>query len=273
MPPPPDMPHASPPLLSFGDMGLGGAAPDPSVWSEEQQRQFIQALMAGSVTPQLPQPQLPAAAPNTTTSDDPLAAIMSSLQQMDPYRGTTTGKSPAFPAPAKPPSTLQKFMPLLHILCSWCILAYFMLFKEPQIFVERSGGALDTFWKRWAELAWRIPNSEGWSVQFVVSASRLCLWNVVAERCTALHVGFHDCASYASLDTHIHGKCKSRQITDECCTDYSNRTKCSPQLWWRLLCLICLLHSRPSLRMVCAISRWQAPFWMICLPSYLGLGC
>jgi hypothetical protein len=177
MPPPADMP----PPFSFGDMGMGGGAPDPSVWSDEQQKQFIQALMGGAANP--PQfPQLPAAAPNATTTptpDDPLAAMMSSLQQMDPSRGGPTSKVPVPPAPAKPPSTLQKFMPLLHILCSWCILAFFVLFKEPQVFVERSGGASDTYWKRWAELAWRGPNLEGWSVQFVVSASRIHVFDEV----------------------------------------------------------------------------------------------
>ncbi|OJA13475.1 hypothetical protein AZE42_04407 [Rhizopogon vesiculosus] len=168
MPPPPDMPRASPPPFSFGNMAMGGAAPDPSVWSEEQQMQFLQALMGGAANPsQIPQPQLPAAASNAPTPDDPLAAIMSSLQQMDPSRGGAAGKVPVPPAPAKPPSTLQKFMPLLHILCSWCILAYFVLFNEPQVFVERGGGASDTFWKRWAELAWRGTSLNGWGVQFV----------------------------------------------------------------------------------------------------------
>jgi hypothetical protein len=174
MPPPPDMPRSSPPSFSFGNTRLGEAAPDASVWSEEQQRQFMQALMGVGIDSQ---PQLSTAASNAATAptpDDPLAAIMSSLQQMDPSRGGATGKAPAPLAPANPPSTLQKFMPLLHILCTWCILAFFVLYKEPQVFVERSGGAVDTLWKRWAELAWRTPSLEGWGVQFVVSVARSC---------------------------------------------------------------------------------------------------
>jgi len=167
MPPPPDMPRSSPPPFSFGNTGLGGAAPDPSVWSQEQQRQFMQAFMGVGVDSQ---PQLSTAASNAATAptpDDPLAAIMSSLQQMDPSRGGAAGKAPAPPAPASPPSTLQKFMPLLHILCTWFILAFFVLYKEPQVFVEHSGGAVDTLWKRWAELAWRSSSLQGWGVQFV----------------------------------------------------------------------------------------------------------
>ncbi|KIK43840.1 hypothetical protein CY34DRAFT_679905 [Suillus luteus UH-Slu-Lm8-n1] len=156
MPPPPDMP----PPYSFGNAGFGGAAPDPSVWSEEHQRQFLQALMGGAAnSPQFPQPQISAAASNGTSAPppgDPFAAIMNSLQQMDPSRSGTTGKVPAPPAPPKPPSIVQKFTPLLHILCTWLILAFFVLFKEPQTLVERSGGFSESFWKRW-----------GWGVQFV----------------------------------------------------------------------------------------------------------
>lgn len=173
MPPPPDMP----PPYSFGNAGFGGAAPDPSVWSEEHQRQFLQALMGGAAnSPQFPQPQISAAASNGTSAPppgDPFAAIMNSLQQMDPSRGGTTGKVPAPPAPPKPPSIVQKFTPLLHILCTWLILAFFVLFKEPQTLVERSGGFSESFWKRWAELAWRSSSIEGWGVQFVVSDPRL----------------------------------------------------------------------------------------------------
>ncbi|KAG1746882.1 hypothetical protein EDB19DRAFT_1905710 [Suillus lakei] len=163
----PDMP----PPYSFGDAGFGGAAPDPSVWSEEHQRQFFQALMGGAAnSPPFPQPQISAAASDRTTippPGDPLAAIMNSLQQMDPSLGGATGKVPAPPAPAKPPSIVQKFTPLLHILCTWLILAFFVLFKEPQALVERSGGTSEGFWKRWAELAWRSSSIEGWGVQFV----------------------------------------------------------------------------------------------------------
>ncbi|KAG2361909.1 hypothetical protein BDR07DRAFT_1408354 [Suillus spraguei] len=153
MPPQPDMP----PPYSFGNAGFGGAAPDPSVWSEENQMQFLQALRSGTTS-------------NGTTAPppgDPLAAFMNSLQQMDPSRGDATGKVPAPPTPAKPPSIVQKFTPLLHILCTWLILAFFVLFKEPQILVERSGGVSEIFWKRWAELAWRSSSIEGWGVQFV----------------------------------------------------------------------------------------------------------
>ncbi|KAG2030051.1 hypothetical protein BDR03DRAFT_929313 [Suillus americanus] len=167
MPPPPNMP----PPNSFGNAGLGGAPLDPSVWSEEHHRQFLQALMGGAAnSPQFPQPQISTAASNGATAPppgDPFAAMMNSLQQMDPSRGGATGKVPAPPAPTKPPSVVQKFTPLLHILSTWLILGFFVLFKEPQMLVERSGGFSESFWKRWAELAWRSSSIEGWGVQFV----------------------------------------------------------------------------------------------------------
>ncbi|KAG2134575.1 uncharacterized protein EDB93DRAFT_1254464 [Suillus bovinus] len=144
----PSMP-SQPPLRSFGDAGIGGAAPDPTVWSEEHQRQFLQALMSGTAnSPQFPQPQISAAASNSTTTPpgDPFAAIMNSLQQMDP-------SLEVFAIAAHP----------VHMAYS-CL---FILFKEPQTLVERSGGFSETFWKRWAELAWRGSSIEGWGVQFV----------------------------------------------------------------------------------------------------------
>ena len=38
----------------FQAAGLGGAAPDPSVWSEEQQQQFMNALLGAAASGRLP---------------------------------------------------------------------------------------------------------------------------------------------------------------------------------------------------------------------------
>jgi len=59
----------------------------------------------------------------------------------------------------KPPSRLQKLLPLVHLISMWLLLAYFMLWVEP-----RAGGGVagvgdenlnflgGKFWRRWAEL-------------------------------------------------------------------------------------------------------------------------
>lgn len=74
------------------------------------------------------------------------------------------------PAPPKPRSLLQKVMPLVHVLAGWLLLAYFILWKEPQAFSERphAPGGAESAWNRWAELIYKQPEGS-WGVQFVVS--------------------------------------------------------------------------------------------------------
>ncbi|KAH7920493.1 hypothetical protein BV22DRAFT_1021089 [Leucogyrophana mollusca] len=159
-----------PPPVSFGGVGLGNSPPDPSVWSEEQQQQFMQALMGGSLNPALfAQPQVApplVGAASAPTPEDPLASFMTSLSQFDTAR--IPGKSPAAPTPPKVPTRLQKLTPLLHVLSAWCLLAFFALWKEPQTFVDRTHGAVGGgSLSRWAELAWRNASEGGLGVQFV----------------------------------------------------------------------------------------------------------
>ncbi|KAG2337882.1 hypothetical protein BDR05DRAFT_952321 [Suillus weaverae] len=56
-------------LYSFGHPGLGGAAPNPSVWSEEHYRHFFQPLMCSAAnSPPIPQPQILTALSKETVS-------------------------------------------------------------------------------------------------------------------------------------------------------------------------------------------------------------
>ncbi|KAF8555901.1 hypothetical protein OG21DRAFT_1476302 [Imleria badia] len=159
-PPPKDTPRPSP----------SPPASDPSVWSEEQQHQFMQALMGGALNPAQPQPQPPPPPPFATPppADDPFATVMAQLARMNPPQGgATPGRVPAPPAPPKPPTRLQKWMPLLHLVCMWCLLAYFVLWKEPQVFVEKTAGAVEVaFWKRWPKLVTQALGG-AWGVQVI----------------------------------------------------------------------------------------------------------
>jgi len=72
------------------------------------------------------------------------------------------------------PTKLQKAMPLLHILAMWCLLAYFVLWAEPQMYSAVNGedvGNVVGLWRRWAELGRRSPLLENvtqvFRVQFV----------------------------------------------------------------------------------------------------------
>ena len=176
-PPRPSSSSSSRSQTPFDSLGLdssGAPPPDPTVWSEEQQKVFLQALMGGAApavpeishmagmgTPGQHQQQLP-----DSNASDPLAALMAQLSQ--------PGQQPAFAQqtpsqPPKPPTLLQKLMPLLHLFSVWALLAYFVFWKEPQVLgVPAEGWSWS--WeagKRWAQLG-RGMGREGWGVEAVV---------------------------------------------------------------------------------------------------------
>ncbi|KAL4069025.1 hypothetical protein J3A83DRAFT_4373295 [Scleroderma citrinum] len=128
--------------------------PDPSTWTEEHQRQFMQALM-GTTSPSpftLPHPP----------ADDPLATMMAQLAQTNQGPGVAAGKAPASATPPQPPSLLQKLLPLLHMVCMWILLAFFVFWKEPQVYAEKTGNDEVSIWQRWRTLALRRPDEAGW---------------------------------------------------------------------------------------------------------------
>ncbi|KAI0757546.1 hypothetical protein C8Q80DRAFT_1092190 [Daedaleopsis nitida] len=177
---------------SFSAAGLGAAAPDPSVWSEEQQQQFMNALMGAAASgnfpgagPEQPRSRLASAssstaAPSSTAGsstaappsvDDPMAALMSALQQggggaPPGFQFPGAGVAPAQAAP-KRKTVLQKLMPIVHIVCAWALLAYFVIRREPEVHEAQTHGAVsEGVWRRWAELSWKAPE-DSWSVQTV----------------------------------------------------------------------------------------------------------
>ncbi|KAI0641087.1 hypothetical protein C8Q79DRAFT_991594 [Trametes meyenii] len=169
----------------FEAAGLGTGVPDPSVWSEEQQAQFMNALL-GAAARAPEQPRLPsssAAASSASASastpepmGDPMAALMSALQQ----GGGGAGAPPGFQFPGagmgtaapstnpKPKTFVQKAMPIIHIVAAWVLLVYFVLWKEPEAYEAKTHGAelAESRWRRWAELGWKSPE-DGWGVQTV----------------------------------------------------------------------------------------------------------
>lgn len=160
-PPPKDTPRPSPPPPAYG------AQPDPSAWSVEQQHQFMQALMGATANPAPIAQSQPF--PPQPPGDDPLANLMAQLNSMSGAQGAA-GKAPAPLVAPKPPTRLQKWLPLLHLVCMWTLLAVFVLWKEPQVFVEKTAGAVEVaFWKRWPKLAMQGTSDGAWGVQVVVS--------------------------------------------------------------------------------------------------------
>ncbi|OSD05711.1 hypothetical protein PYCCODRAFT_1475213 [Trametes coccinea BRFM310] len=171
----------------FEAAGLGSGVPDPSVWSEEQQSQFMNALLgAAAHRPEQPHPRLPSSSSSATTSapsvstdvppsqDDPMAVLMSALQQGGAgappgFQFPGAGMGMGMPAqPPKPKTLIQKLLPLIHVLAAWALLAYFVLWAEPQVYEKRPRliGLPEGRWRRWADLSWKSPD-DVWGVQQV----------------------------------------------------------------------------------------------------------
>ncbi|KAI1790490.1 hypothetical protein LXA43DRAFT_507118 [Ganoderma leucocontextum] len=172
---------------------LAGSAPDPSVWSEEQQQQFMNAMLNAAASGRFPgvgpvpeqqRPRASSTASSTTAvassvagssapppAEDPMAALMAALQQGGagappafPFPGA--GKTPSQNAPPRPKTLLQKLLPIIHIISAWALLAYFSLWKEPEAYDAKTHGSRESHWRRWAELSWKSPE-DGWGVQTV----------------------------------------------------------------------------------------------------------
>ncbi|KAI0761161.1 hypothetical protein BD413DRAFT_591879 [Trametes elegans] len=166
----------------FEAAGLGSGVPDPSVWSEEQQAQFMNALLGAAGRGGPEQPRLPSssssAAPGASPASapplpegDPMAALMSALQQGGggaPPGFQFPGAGLAQSSPPKPKTFVQKLMPIIHVVAAWALLAYFVLWREPEAFDAKTHGAqpAESRWRRWAELSWKSPE-DGWGVQTV----------------------------------------------------------------------------------------------------------
>lgn len=180
-----DTPNVTPPSIqsrttSESRRSPFASEPDPSVWSEDQQRQLMNALMgaAGGSS------SLPGMQPQSTESPlegNPLAALMAMMPQaggqggagmppgMAPPNMNMFGQPPALPAKK---TLLQKLMPLVHLIAGWMLLTYFVLWKEPQVFEAQphTSASSGSAWRRWGELGWRRPE-DVWGVQFVVRST------------------------------------------------------------------------------------------------------
>lgn len=138
--------------------------PDPTVWSPEHQRAFMQAIMTGAALPQHGPESLPISPiggeyvdPTLPPMDNSFAAMLFPQQQgqglgtgMGVGMGNGAGKGVAPDLPL--PSRLQQLMPFVHLVMMWCLLAYFVMWEEPRVYEQRNIGREFGVWRRWAEL-------------------------------------------------------------------------------------------------------------------------
>lgn len=210
-----------PPQRNFG-------TPDPSVWSEQQQQQLMQALMMGRMPQESrdasPSPKAGASATESTLppmpnfADNPLFAQLMAASGggdggagfgpgmgMNPKMGGPGLNGPQL-AVAKPKTTLQKLLPLIHVLSMWALLAYFVFFQEPQLY-EAIGGLAnenrDRVMVRWSAFAKEVAR-----VQAVVRQSLFrCSWYILIA-CPAVLLGVHDCGGSIAFYAPVHGSRK-----------------------------------------------------------------
>lgn len=163
----------SPPPFSMGGQS------DPSVWTEEHQRQFLQALMSTSPGPSPFTQSQPA-------GNDPFSMMMARMAQTNQGPGSPppaqASTAPATATAASAPRPLQNLMSLLHFACMWCLLAYFVLWKEPHILAEKTAATVDvSIWSRWQTLLYQRPDEIAWSVHLAVSQTGIVSQPRVSE--------------------------------------------------------------------------------------------
>lgn len=272
------------------------APADPSAWSEAQQQQFMQALMGGAGTtpgggPLPGMPPLPSTpgggfnfdpAAAGANGSDPLSALMMQFQNQQP------GEQAVPMAPPKPPTLLQKLMPLLHLLSVWVMLGFFVFAKEPLAW-SNGGGHWGLGWevdrdgswwgmaRRWGELGRSAGRGSagagigGYAVQAVVRQSLLYSWTMAK---TVLQPFFW---AFLTLQLGIHSMRIFSGIVSASSAYAiyylrSCRTKSSPRCFLLLHCHISQRHYQLSLHFLLNMSRWEDFSWMTLRRSFLAWG-
>ncbi|KAL5495773.1 hypothetical protein ACEPAI_1237 [Sanghuangporus weigelae] len=128
----------------------------PSPWTNEHQQELLRALMSAPDTNRTTSGTLNPFDTNNAPSelgagDDPMSAMLSALSQMSGGPGQAAPEV----TEAVPRSLFSKLRPLLHLLASWTLLAFFAFVMEPQAHEAASGSFASSTWNRWSELAKR----------------------------------------------------------------------------------------------------------------------
>ncbi|KAF8898330.1 hypothetical protein BD779DRAFT_1483383 [Infundibulicybe gibba] len=122
-------------------------APDSSVWTEEQQQQFMSALMGGPFPQADEQPGI--ARDSSLPDESGIPPMLAAMLQGNPL--PSPPGQVHLDATAAPPTRLQKIMPFVHLVSMWALVAYFVFIREPGAYKEM-GGLAGVGWGRWAEL-------------------------------------------------------------------------------------------------------------------------
>jgi GET complex subunit GET2 len=141
------------------------STPDPNIWSPEQQRAFLQAIMTGAALPQQPPESLPGLSPiggedvdpTLPPMDNPFTTMLFPQPGQGTGAGMGNGMGKAAASDLPPPTRLQRLMPFVHLGMMWCMLAYFIMWEEPRVYEGQKFGEEFGVWRRWAELGTKGP--------------------------------------------------------------------------------------------------------------------
>ena len=203
MPTPPMRPSPSPSPGPGSAPSSSNANTGPTAWPQDQQAEFLRALMAAPDITGAGRSAGAAGAPlepGAEAADDPMAAMLNALAQLSGGAPPTDAKG-IFPPGAetmqeqKQKTLFMRLRPVVHLFLTWLLLAFFVFVQEPQAYATLPGaneGAASgtyafvgsrTMWDRWAELGKRLPARVGelsFGVQPLVSPlSSQLQWDII----------------------------------------------------------------------------------------------
>jgi len=157
--------HISP---SGATAELGSPPADPSAWSNEQQQQFLQALLGGALPREPRSFDVHTPLANSAGPDDPLLAFLSGLGIEGGIGRGAEAVSLSRTEP-KPKTFIQKLLPLLHVIAVWALVAFFIFWREPEMFQARNSVVVSSgnIWNRWARLASGPAEQSTWGIEIV----------------------------------------------------------------------------------------------------------
>lgn len=203
-----------------------GTPHNPSAWLPEQQQLFMQGRLHAAPSGNASLSGLSSSIGDPAGPIDPFAPpIDNPFASLMGFSGSgTEGTLPAglqtLVQESKPKTSLQKALPLLHLVAVWCLLAYFLLWAEPKSYAQANSAILGDekwnaagLWMRWAELG----KSDGllkrgittYRLQIVVRSVRNPCTPVLTSYISAFLLGLYDPRNYPAFSSYIRRFCKS----------------------------------------------------------------
>jgi hypothetical protein len=125
-------------------------------------------------------------------TEDPLLALMSNFAT-GAGADKGAGSIPLSQTEARPKTLTQRLLPILHVFSVWALVAFFVLWMEPEAFRAQNSAVVPSSntWNRWARLATGSVEGSLWSVETVPF-----FWAFVS-----LELALHSIRIFSGFDT------------------------------------------------------------------------